>query len=293
MVKPILRQLAMQHPILWLTYPAHVPLVGAFNEKLVCYDCMDNYPAFYHPNTARARLATSQEQRLLAGADCVTTTALSLHRRLSAQHPHVYIVRNAVGEEFLAHSGSRSTPPPDWPPGDGPVIGYMGAIAPWLDFEAVTQLAIRHPNWRIVFIGPSEIDLSSYNRLTNVHFLGPKPYDELIGYVAQFDIGLIPFVKNELTVNVNPVKIYEYFALGKPVVATSLPELWPFSQLCYLADNAAEFAQQVERAVEDLKAANPEAAARRRALAQANTWIARTAKIINILESRLAVKQTI
>ena len=158
----------------------------------------------------------------------------------------------------------------------------------WLNFEAVVQLASAHPDWRFIFIGPTEVDLAPYQTLSNLHLV--KPYHVLANYVAYFDAGLIPFRLNELTVNVNPVKLYEYFALGKPVVATRLPELLQFEAVCRLASNTREFVQQVELTVAQLLD-NPnehELKAKRRAIAQANTWNERSLQIVNILQTHLA-----
>ena len=298
MVKRVMVELEMVGPILWLTYPLQVPLVGKLGETLVCYDCMDNYPAFYPPGTARACLSAGLEDKLLTLADQVTATASSLQKRLSQKHAQVHLLRNGVGQQFLTYRVAPQTPPPsDWPPGDGPVIGYMGMISRWLDFEAIRQLAKRHPDWRILFIGPSEVDLSSYRQLANLHFLGPKAYEVLTGYVARFDVSLIPFRINELTLDVNPVKLYEYFALGKPVVAARLPELEPFAGLCYLAANTDELIRQVEQAVSDLSrldlTVQQASIAQRQAVARANTWQQRAAELTQLLETRLAMKQVI
>lgn len=292
MVRRLLRQLKLQQPILWLTFPTHLPLVGALGESLVCYDCMDNYPAFYPPGSRRARLTGRLEQQLVARSDLITATALTLQQRLQAEHAHVYLVRNAVSEQFLACQ-ERRPEPPDWLAGRGPVLGYIGSIAAWLDFEAIRQVAERHPDWRLVFIGPVEAGWFGAKAPANLHFLGPKPYQELPAYVALFDVGLIPFCLTELTRDVNPVKLYEYFALGKPVVAARLPELVPYDGLCYLAGNSAEFVQQAEIAVADLQdpARQRQDAARRQALARANTWDERVAEITELLARHLAARQ--
>jgi glycosyltransferase involved in cell wall biosynthesis len=296
MVTRVMRKLAMARPILWLTYPLQLPLVGKLGEMLVCYDCMDNYPAFYPPDSARTRLTASLEDKLLTLADLVTATALSLQKRLRQKHAHVHLLRNGVGQQFLTYRAApQSPPPPDWPPGDGPVIGYMGMVSRWLDFEAIRRLAGRHPDWRLLFIGPSEVNLNPYRQWANLHFLGPKPYDILTDYAIRFDVSLIPFQINDLTLDVNPVKIYEYFALGKPVVAARLPELQPFAGLCYLAANTDEFIRQVEQAVDDLSrldlTAQQASIARRQAIARANTWQQRAAELAQLLETSLAMKQ--
>lgn len=291
MVQNLLRRLKMSRPVLWLTHPLHLPLVGALGEALICYDCMDNYPAFYPPGSRRARLTADLEQRLAARADLVMATASTLQRRLQANRAEVHLVRNAVDEQFLAY---RAQPLPlDWPAGSGPVLGYAGSVADWLDLEVIVQLARRHPDWRLVFVGPVEVNLSVYQVPVNLYFLGPKPYQVLPAYMARFDIGLIPFQLNELTRSVNPVKLYEYFALGKPVVAACLPELEPFREVCYLAEGPEEFILQAERSVQDLldPKTGRQQEAQRQALARANTWGKRVTDITQLLDRQLMRKQ--
>lgn len=286
MLKNVLRRLGMEAPILWITYPTQIVLVDALAGQLICYDCMDNYAAFYAPNSARARLANKLEMELLSRSNLVLATSASLQNRLEVYCSPVHLIRNAVSDHFLTYSGQEQKPLPDWPAGYGPVIGYMGTISAWLDFEAILSLAARHPHWRLVFVGPTEISLSSIEFPPNVFFLGSKTYDVLVAYVARFDVALIPFKVNELTLNVNPVKIYEYFALGKSVVATALPELLPFSEICYLANGTEAFIRQVEIAVAELDSeVHALLVQKRQAVAQQNTWSHRAAEVISLIEA--------
>ena len=87
------------------------------------------------------------------------------------------------------------------------------------------------------------------SRLPNVVFAGEVPHSELHKYMAMFRVALIPFLRNDLTIGTNPIKLYEYFSYGLPVVSTQLPEMELFGSLVYLYSNTAQFVQQLEKAV--------------------------------------------
>ncbi|MCB0250929.1 MAG: glycosyltransferase, partial [Anaerolineae bacterium] len=105
------------------------------------------------------------------------------------------------------------------------------------------------------------------------------------------DVCLIPYRLNEQTRHVNPLKVYEYLAGGKPVVATPLPELAQFGNTVRLAGDAAGFIAAVEASLPET--ADPLAQATRRAVAAANTWDLRVARMIELVDSALrAAPQT-
>ena len=86
-------------------------------------------------------------------------------------------------------------------------------------------MAEQHPDWTVAVIGKASVDISSLERLPNVKLLGRRPYDELPRYCKAFSVGVMPFALNELTTNVNPIKMREYLSGGLPVVSTDLPEV--------------------------------------------------------------------
>jgi glycosyltransferase involved in cell wall biosynthesis len=107
----------------------------------------------------------------------------------------------------------------------GPVIGFYGLIEDWVDLEVIRHMAAARPDWSFLMIGEVKTDTSAVRRLPNVHFPGRRPYQSLPGYCRKFDIAVLPFVVNELTLAANPLKVREYLAAGLPVVATPLPEV--------------------------------------------------------------------
>jgi len=162
-------------------------------------------------------------------------------------------------------------------------LGFFGLIREWVDLELLASVARRRPDWHIVLLGDSTIDLSPYQNLPNIHFLGRKRYEELPAYCKQFDVGLIPFKVNELTRAVNPIKLREYLAAGLPVVSTPLPEISLLKKRCvYVADTADGFIEAVELA---LAVSSKERFEQSLAMAR-ETWAAKIDLICQHLDSR-------
>ena len=181
------------------------------------------------------------------------------------------IVRNAV-------DSTRFGPMPELkPPRKNPeaqrTIGYAGALDFWFDGEAVELAARRHPEWQFVLLGRIESEQTgSLARLPNVFFPGEVAHADLHSHMAKFDAAIIPFLKIPLTMATNPIKVYEYFSCGLPVVTTRLPEMEQFGDLVYIADNSEEFVLKVEMALSET---DPGLRDRRYALAQSENWESR------------------
>ena len=102
MVKRLMKIHGIENPILWLNYPTHVPLIGNFGELLICYDCMDNYQAFFATGSRRAKLLSALEKQMLDRAEIVTTTARSLQQKFRIQGHSAHYIPNGVGEQFVS-----------------------------------------------------------------------------------------------------------------------------------------------------------------------------------------------
>jgi len=264
----------VQHPY-WFALAAFLP-----PARLV-YDCMDLHAGF--DNTGDAH--SGAEERLIALADLtiVTSDYLADHaRRLGARQ--VAMIRNAAEFDHFHASATRSEPSTPMACARRPVLGYYGAIAQWFDSVLVARLAAAFPQADIVLIGADTAGVGQHLAgCTNVLLTGEKPYGELPGWLAGFDVCLIPFRITELTLATNPVKAYEYLSAGKPVVSVDLPELQAFGDLVYRAQDADDFVAQVSRALAEAAAvSSPEVAdlvQRRTTFAAGQTWAQRAAAL--------------
>jgi glycosyltransferase involved in cell wall biosynthesis len=105
------------------------------------------------------------------------------------------------------------------------------------------------------------------------------PYRELPRYLADFDAALIPFKDTPVTQSVNPIKLYEYFAAGKPVLVTSLPELTRWEGLVYPFSTAEELIRRARAALTE----EPTLAAKRQAVAAQHTWEAKVREMEDLM----------
>ncbi|MCK4413062.1 MAG: glycosyltransferase [Candidatus Eisenbacteria sp.] len=165
-----------------------------------------------------------------------------------------------------------------------PWIGFMGAIFVYLDFDLLLATARAFPDASLVMVGPVQ-DPQGARRLSrapNVHFLGRKPQNQVPDYVGAFDVCLCPFKAGAVRRAVNPLKIYEYLALGRPVVSTPLESLAtePVAQWIRFAEEPSAFVAAVR---ETLEGDGPERRAARRQAVRPYAWEVLSARVAEIL----------
>jgi glycosyltransferase involved in cell wall biosynthesis len=166
-----------------------------------------------------------------------------------------------------------------------PIIGYTGNICHRIDYEIIKEICEKNPEKTLVMVGPrnhwghTDIDLDA---LPNLHFTGPKKIEQLPAYLAHFDLLVLPFLCNKVTKSIYPLKINEYLASGKPVVATPFSEdIRSFHPHIRLEADKQSFVRAID---EELAQDLPEKAAKRYQEAAANTWEGRVSlfwKLIN------------
>ncbi|MDD5317645.1 MAG: glycosyltransferase [Candidatus ainarchaeum sp.] len=228
-----------------------IPLFKKLGYYIV-YDMVDEVGEFAESPS----YFTSGEGYLLENADLVLATAKPLFERARKFNRNAALVPNGVDYGMFAAARGRLGRPRDMPKPGKPVIGYYGAIWNWFDLDLLEFAARARPRYNFVLIGTLyEPYRKRIERLRNVHYLGEKPYAELPRYLANFDVATILFRESRLTKSVNPVKVFEYLAGGKPVVSTHLPELEGFPGVA-LAGDREEFVRGLDEALKskpDLK----------------------------------------
>ncbi len=153
-----------------------------------------------------------------------------------------------------------------------PIIGYVGVIYSMrLDEKIILQIAKDRKDWNIVLVGPED-DLfqnSELHNMDNVHFLGFKDMSELPDYMSSFDVCINPQGLNPVTIGNYPLKIDEYLAMKKPVVATRTLAMKFFEEHCYLAEDGIDYIIKIEEALKYHTEEKGEAGA---AFANSHTW---------------------
>jgi len=258
-------------------HPNWQPLVKQIREQIkgkVILDLMDNHRGFDQVS----KTATRMEIKLLKSADSTVVSSLYLKNYAKTYTKELCIIRNATDYHHFENETRNGLLDPLL---GKPIIGYFGALNEWFDMELVAVTAKAHPEWNFVLIGSlSPCNFTPVEHLKNVLFLGEKAYSALPGYLSYFDVCIIPFKLNPLTLATNPVKFYEYLSMGKAVVSTPLPELIPYTDYCYLANDESEFAKKIQLALTtNASHTATKLANKRKKLAKRNTWKKRWLKL--------------
>jgi glycosyltransferase involved in cell wall biosynthesis len=247
-VRRMCEKLGFRDPITWTFDPASADVVGSFGERAIVYHCVDEYAEF----TGIDKTALLEmEKRLMAKADCVIVSSDQLRTSKRAHNPNTFLVTHGVDVEHFRKACDPETQVPDeMKTFRHPVIGFFGLIADWIDLDLIRFLAESRPHWDFVLIGKVVTDTRIFDRVPNIHMTGRKPYALLPNYAKAFDIAMVPFAVNDLTLAANPLKMREYLAAGLPVVATAIPEAEKMKAVLRVARDKFEFLNQLDSIVQ-------------------------------------------
>lgn len=243
-----MRHLKFRNVINWIFNPAAGVLAGTLGEETVIYYCVDEYTAFSGvPTESLIQI----ERDLIRKAAMVIVSADRLLQSKKQLHPKTVLVRHGVDYSHFSKALRSDLEVPkqivDLP---RPIIGYFGLMAEdWIDIELLVRVAKDFPQGSLVLLGKVTTDLSALSALPNVHILGRKPYTELPNYCKGFDVALLPFPINEVTLNANPLKVREYLAAGLPVVSTAIPEVEVLG-MCRIGRDHSSFVEEIRAALE-------------------------------------------
>jgi len=279
-------ELGLKGHVLWLYHPSQVELLDELggDAELIVYDWTDDWVAAFpseRPEKEKRRLVEAQEI-LLKRADVVFGVSEELCRRAREFGPWVHHLPNATDTEVFAPPEPDSEPPPVFGGKPRPYLVYLSQITERVDFELIGDLAARRPEWRIFMIGPlvcPESRLEVLRGRRNVHLTGAMPYESAARAVAHADVCILPHKVDPLTRTLDPIKLYDYLATGKPIVSTNVamnPSMRPHVRV---ADGVDDFEAAVLQALSEPAGSGK----RRRMAALEHNWKARAETALEIL----------
>jgi len=287
-IRRALRRLPGEHLILWLSHPLQAGALNAFSRRaLACYDWTDDWAAFDVLPVEDPAEIVARNEDILRGADIVFAVSAELERRAAVVNPNTHRAPNATDPEKLGGAATDGPVAPELADLSRPIVGYVGQVADKLDYDLIGEMARARPGWNFVFVGPvwssKREHVVALETLGNVLFLGACPFDELTAYLRGFDVCILPHAVSPLTRSMDPIKLYDYLATGKPIVSTPVAGVERFADVVYIADNLADLVTGIEDALNE----NEQLTQKRLAYARQNTWSQRAEEMWQVMRERL------
>jgi glycosyltransferase involved in cell wall biosynthesis len=278
LLKHYIRKFNMKNIIYWSYLPNVGYVVRKMNADFVLYHCVDEWSNFSFIDSDIIR----EEKILCEISDLVLASARELYNSRKQYNSNIHYLPHGVDYDHFHSARSRSlNVPEDMKDISGPIAGFFGLIHEWVDLDLLHYVIKSNPGVSFVFIGKQSVDVDFLKKFPNCHFLGQKPYSELVSYARLFDIGLIPFKVNELTINVNPIKLKEYLALGIPVISVNIPEVHAYRHVVRIADGYEEYDRLLKEEISGNHLASAEEID---AAAIKETWDQKVEEISDLIE---------
>lgn len=264
----------LDRAFLVVSTPWWTPVLRGLSRDRLCYDCIDHVSV--QTPRGRASLFNDWEAELLRASDSVAVVSDRLHRDIASRigPERVFLVRNGVPEPWTRDSFDPLPPEAvrDLP---RPVSGFVGALFEWVDRDLLVKVARRLPQVTQMLVGPTRrgVSLAALDACANVRRYPAQPHDDVPRWIQACDACLIPFQRNLVSQCADPIKLYEYLALGKPVISTLA---FRDDAPVHVAENAEAFAECVEAALAEPK----EQRTARKAYARAHTWPRRAQELL-------------
>ena len=258
--------------ILWFDSISQFFWLDAIKHKKSIYRIADKMDSFRKISNNLKIL----EQSLKDKCDFIFYTAKTLESFIEPQYKEKsrYIPNGVDFEHFDLCDANI---PKEFEKISKPIAIYVGAIEEWFGVDLLYEVAKKCSDVSFVIIGNPNINISRLENMKNIYFLGKKNYSDVPSYMKNSDVGIITFnIKHPVVRTVNPIKLYEYFACGLPVVATKWDELERLSTPAFLADNPDSFSNYIYEAIKEGKSKKYIDFARK------NSWEARFEEIIRI-----------
>ncbi len=242
----------INNPWIYMNWTVNMYYLRYFKKYKLIYDHFDKLQihTFYSKKMIR------EQRKALSEAKVVLASSGSLRDDIISFRKDTLLVPNAVfPEDFAIH---ENTAVPDDLSGilgqKKPLIGYYGIFSKWkIDYELILYCAQKLPRVNFILIGPAvsfDRSLSEYEweKISNIYFPGEKKYQTLPSYSRHFDVAILPLIVNEVTNAISPVKLFEYFAMGLPVVSTNIAECRKY-QAVNIAKDHEDFVKQIQKAL--------------------------------------------
>lgn len=300
-LKRCVKKLDIRNPILWVFFSAQqYDYYGLFNEAITVGDFYDKFTAPTLDKTYPKEVESRQrlQDRMIEEADIIFTVSQLLYDEFKSLHKEIYVVPNGVDYESFENCAASNSKVGIYEKFRKPTIGFLGMMHYIVDFGLLDYVAESRPEWMLLLMGKDNIhvdtDRSFFNRLkkrNNVIWCGEVDRPAIPLYLRAIDVCLVPLKKLEITRYANFLKIWEYFAAGKPIVAVDQGRPYEYPALIRSVHSKEEFLKNISEALrEDM---GEELVKRRKFIARENSWENRAREMLGIIEETLTTKSLV
>jgi glycosyltransferase involved in cell wall biosynthesis len=231
-------------PVVVTTLPLMADLVGRFRAARWVYYCVDDFSVW--PGLD-GRTMRDMEAELVAKADVAIAVSETLQTHLAKLGKPAHLLTHGVDLDFW-RGPVGGDPPPSLRELDAlpkPLVAYWGVIDPRTDLAFVRALGEAMPEGTILFVGPRGDPDPELLRLPRVRVLPPIPYGDLPALAVRAGVLIAPYADLPVTRAMQPLKLKEYIATGKPVVVRKLPATAEWADCVDVVDTPEAFARAV------------------------------------------------
>jgi teichuronic acid biosynthesis glycosyltransferase TuaH len=282
-LRGLVRKLQLRDPLLWINshgahfLPDYIPHSG------LIYDITDDWTTSSQSEIDRRRTVAA-DAALCQRADATIVCSERLHELKRDLVSNLYLIPNGVDaahySTVLNTGGAILQTLSELP---HPIFGYTGTVHPdRIDLDLVVAVARRFTTGSVVLVGPSHLDARELDKLRmfpNIHLVGAASYQQVPDYMRSFDVSITPHRVTPFTESLNPIKLWEYLAAGKPIVATPVAGFRDFPDLVRVASTPDEFVDELVAALEE----GNKLSAERQRIARENSWDARVDDIEKVM----------
>jgi len=291
LLRNTIKQYSVTHKlILWVSHPFAADYIGKFNEDFVCYDCTEKFSEFEEWGTKLRETVEKNDIYITQKANLVFTQTTTVLLEKKKINQNTYLISNAVDYDNFSHICSPESYLSDIKAIRRPVLGFLGMYNNKIDGNLLTKVANTFPECSIVFLGINTRDgdftiLKNYN---NVHYLGPKPFNQIPKYLQFLDVCLLPYKIEGNNRGGSPLKLFDYLASGNPIVSTKVSGTEEFGDVVTLAQNHEEFIDGIKSALSENDLSMQ---IKRKEKAKENSWEIKTDQIWSLIQKSLTEKQ--
>ena len=283
-IKKITEDLDFKETIIWSFFPFVAPYLNILEPKLNVFDAVDNWLS--HSSYKKEKDKLKEAYHIIKKeADLIFVVSDNLFELFDNQD-NTYWIPNGVDlkhykQKFILYNRDIADI-------KKPIIGYIGVIQDRVDLNLIKYLARHNINKSIILVGPvwNEQDQAKLelDKEKNVYFLGYKKYREAPMYIQQFGIGIIPHQGDNLTASMNPMKMYEYLACGKPVVSTKNTGSDNLKDMVAIAKDYEDFNKKINKALENN---SKEEVEKRKEFVKQYSWFKTVQKMLELINKKL------